>query len=72
MTKVTSGNYPEIEAGAKVKLNPYYVEEGKSQTRYFVMELSKGFCLLADNKRMYERGEGYIYSVWDILEYQTF
>jgi len=72
-TKTDWGNtYHKIDDGASVYLNPMYVRDGESPKRYFVTELSKGFCLVADNKRMLANGEGYIYSIYDIDYFKNF
>lgn len=70
--EVHSGEYPQIEDGAKVYMNKYYVAEGESRLKYFICELSKGYALIADNKRDLRNGEGHIYSIWDIDSYQVF
>ena len=63
-------DYPVIEEGAKVYVNPNYVREGENCMKYFIVELSKGYALLADNKRDLNAGKGYIFSVWDIDRYE--
>ena len=63
--------FDEIEEGAIVYMNPYYVAEDENPKKYFVMELSKGFALIADTKKMCERGEGHIYSIYDIDYYKN-
>lgn len=69
--KTEEVGFDGIEEGAVVYMNPYYVGEDESPKKYFVMECSKGFALIADNKKMYERGEGYIYSIYDIDYYKN-
>ena len=61
-TRVENDDYSAIEEGAAVYINPWYVREGESPRRYFICELSKGYALLADNKKMLNNHEGYIYS----------
>ena len=63
-------DYPNIEDGAPVIMNHNYVREGESPRKYFVMEASKGIALIADNKRMLNNGEGYLYSIWSIDYYK--
>lgn len=65
--KVESGKEPEIEAGAMVRLLDAY----GSGTKYYVCGLSKGYCLIADNKRDFKDGVGYIHSVWNIKAYEA-
>lgn len=68
MVKVERGETPQIEEGARVTLIPGY----GSGTKYFVCELSKGFCLIADSKRDCNEGLGYIHSIYNIASYQVF
>ena len=65
--KVENHKEPQIEEGTKVRLRDGY----GSGTKYYICGLSKGFCLLADNKRDFNKGLGYIYSVWDITAYEA-
>ena len=60
-----------IEDGAVVYLEPAYVAEDESPKKIVVMELSSNNYLLADNKRMYNNGEGYIYSKWSIAYFKN-
>lgn len=69
---IVGDDYPEIDEGAKVWLNRRVLNDGESPVKYFVSDLSKGYCLLADNKAMYREGRGYIYSIWNIEKYQVF
>lgn len=54
--------------GAKVYLRDCY----GGGLKYFVCELTKGFCLIADSKKDYNDGRGYIHHISDIAKYQTF
>ena len=61
-----------IEDGAIVYLDPAYVREDESPKKYVVMETpSGGTFLLADNKRMYNNAEGYLYSKWSIAYFKN-
>lgn len=60
-----------IEGGATVYLNPMYVGEDESPKKIVVMETSGGTFLLADNKRMYNNGEGYLYSRYSIAYFKN-
>ena len=60
-----------IEDGATVYLNPMYVGEDESPKKIVVMETSGGTFLLADNKRMYSNGEGYLYSRCSIAYFKN-
>lgn len=60
-----------IEDGAIVYLEPAYVGEDESPRRIVVMELTSNNYLLADNKRMYNKGEGYIFSKWSIAYFKN-
>ena len=71
-TKVVDGERPVIDEGAPVYISPYYVAEGESPKKYLVMEVGSGSVLLADNKRMLNKGEGYLYSIWNIEYYKNF
>lgn len=63
---------PHIEDGAIVYLEPRYVAEDESPRRIVVMETpSGGTYLLADNKRMYNKGEGYLYGAYSIAYYKN-
>lgn len=71
-TKVVDGEYPQIDDGASVYITPMYVREDESPKKWFVCELSKGFCLIADNKKELNNNEGRIYSIWSIAYYKNF
>ena len=61
-----------IEDGAIVYLNPMYVAEDESPRRIVVMEMpSSGTFLLADNKRMYNKGEGYLFGRYSIAYFKN-
>lgn len=60
-----------IYDGATVYLEPAYVGEDESPRRIVVMEASGGTFLLADNKRMYNKGEGYLYGRWSIAYFKN-
>ena len=61
-----------IEDGAIVYLEPMYVAEDESPRRIVVMETpSGGTYLLADNKRMYNKGEGYLYGKYSIAYFKN-
>lgn len=64
--KRENGDVPED--GAKVYLRDGY----GSGVKYFVCELTKGFCLIADNKRDFNDGRGFIHHISDIERYQIF
>lgn len=71
-TKLEESNYnAEIYDGATVYLNPMYVREDESPRKIVVMETSGGTFLLADNKRMYNKGEGYLYGRYSIAYYKN-
>lgn len=59
-----------IDVGAVVYLNSAYVAEAESPRRIVVME-SNGTYLLADNKRMYAKGEGYLYGRYSIAYFKN-
>lgn len=61
-----------IEEGMIVYLNPCYVAEDASPRRYVTALLGDGHVLLADDKRMFNRGEGYIYGLYSIAYYKPF
>ena len=70
--KVADEPHPHIEDGAIVYLDPMYVAEDESPRRIVVMETpSGGTYLLADNKRMYNKGEGYLYGSYSIAYYKN-
>ena len=69
--KVADEPHPHIEDGAIVYIEPPYVAEDESPRRMVVMEMSKGYYLIADNKRMYNKGEGYIFSLGQIAYYKN-
>lgn len=71
-TRKVGNEYPQIEDGAKVYINENYVAEGEKKLKYFVCELSRGYALIADNKKDLANMEGRIYSIWDIDRYQVF
>lgn len=61
-----------IYDGATVYLNPAYVAEDESPRRIVVMETPRGGTyLLADNKKMYNKGEGYLYGKYSIAYYKN-
>lgn len=61
-----------IYDGAVVYLNPAYVAEDESPRRIVVMETpSGGTYLLANNKRDYNKGEGYLYGKYSIAYYKN-
>lgn len=63
--------FDNIEEGMAVYLDPHYVREDESPRRYVVMNLGKT-VLLADNKKMYNNGEGYFYSLYSVNWYKPF
>lgn len=65
-TKVSDGDYSDIEQGAVVYINPNYAKSDKDARKFFVTQLSGGCALLADNKSQLSREEGHIY---DCIEY---
>lgn len=70
--KVADESHPNIEDGAIVYLDSMYVGEDESPRRIVVMETpSGGTYLLADNKRMYNNGEGYLYGIYSIAYYKN-
>lgn len=72
-TKVTEVKDPHIDDGAVVYIEPPYLREDESPRKYCVCELPSGnHYLIADNKRMLNQGEGYIYSIWQIAYYKNF
>lgn len=52
--------YDGLWDGAPVIIDKRYAGD-ESPRKYFVCELSKGFCLLADDKKMLKEQRGYIY-----------
>ena len=60
-----------IYDGATVYLTPAYAAEDESPRRIVVMETCSGTYLLADNKRMYNKGEGYLYGKYSIAYYKN-
>lgn len=70
-TKV-GNEYPQIDEGASVYITPSYVREDEKPKKWFVCELSKGYCLVADNKKDLNEGRGHIYSMWNIAYYKNF
>lgn len=68
MVKATAENRNKISDGAKVRLNPAYGHG----TKYFVCNLSNTNCMLADCKRDWRDGCGYIYSIYDIQAFEIF
>ena len=71
-TKVDGHTYPQIDEEAPIYIEPMYVREDESPKKWFVCELSKGFCLVADNKRDLKEARGHIYSIWSIAYYKNF
>lgn len=69
--KVADESHPIIMDGATVYLDPMYVGEDESPRRIVVMETCSGTYLLADNKRMYNKGEGYLYGSYSIAYYKN-
>lgn len=69
--KVSDEKHPHIEDGAIVYLEPSYVGDDESPRRIVVMETNSGTFLLADNKRMYNKGEGYLYGSYSIAYYKN-
>ena len=69
--KVADEPHPNIENGAIVYLEPAYVGADESPRRIVVMETCNGTYLLADNKRMYNKGEGYLYGRYSIAYYKN-
>lgn len=67
-----SDDYPQIDEGAPVYINPNYVREGESRRKYFVCELHRGNALIADNKKDLSECRGHIYSIWGIDCYKNF
>ncbi len=71
-TELNDNNYDApIYDGATVYLNPAYVREDESPRRIVVMETTSGTFLLADNKRMYNKGEGYLYGRYSIAYFKN-
>lgn len=71
-TALDDDPHAHIEDGAIVYLHPMYVAEDKSPRRYVVMECpSGGTFLLADDKRMYNKGEGYLYGRYSIAYFKN-
>lgn len=60
-----------IYDGATVYLDPMYVGEDESPKRIVVMETAGGTFLLADNKKMYNNGEGYLYGRYSIAYFKN-
>ena len=60
-----------IYDGATVYLEPAYVGEDESPRRIVVMEINNNTFLLADNKRMYNKGEGYLYGRYSIAYFKN-
>lgn len=67
MTKATRDNIKSIGYGARVKLHPAY----GSSTKYFLMYLSEGLCMLSDGKRDLNNGMGYIHSIYNIAAFEA-
>lgn len=63
--RVDSVKEPRIYSGTKVYLKQGY----GSGVKYCVDELSRGFYLIADNKKDYNDGVGYIYGLYAIESY---
>lgn len=71
-TRVADEPHALIEEGAIVYLEPAYVAENESPRRIVVMETpSGGTYLLADNKRMYNKGEGYLFGKYSIAYFKN-
>lgn len=71
-TKLEDEPNAEIYDGAIVYLEPMYVGENESPRRIVVMETpSGGTYLLADNKKMYNKGEGYLYGRYSIAYFKN-
>lgn len=68
--KVEAGENPCIDVGAKVRVRKAYLNDGEKAVKYYVAPLHKGYCLLADSKKDFDGGMGYIYSVWCIEAYE--
>lgn len=71
-TKVIDNEYPVIDDGAQVIINRHYVRDDESPKKYFITELTRGYCLLADSKKQFNEGRGTIYSIYDIEYYKNF
>ena len=67
---VEENGISEITEGTIVWLEPAYVREDESPRRIVVLEWNSTY-LLADNKRMYNNGEGYLYGKYAIRYYKN-
>lgn len=67
---VEENGISEITEGTIVWLEPEYVREDESPRKIVVLEWDSTY-LLADNKRMYNNGEGYLYGKYSIKYYKN-
>lgn len=71
-TALANDPHAAIEDGAIVYLEPMYVAEDESPRRIVVMKTPSGSAfLLASDKRMYKKGEGYLYGRYSIAYFKN-